>query len=86
MKKLFLLAFLALASCSTETENLTNEHDCDCDRVVEVSTFNVVGTPQNPAINYHSVYITINDCTNVQRQKTFTTTNINQVPVVGQCR
>lgn len=86
MKKLFLLAFLSLASCSPETENPTNEPDCDCDRVVEVSTFNVVGTPQNPAINYHSVYITINDCTNVQRQKTFTTTNINQVPVVGQCR
>lgn len=89
MKKLALtLVALALLSCSAdETETTpTPVVDCDCDRVVEVNTFNVVGTPQNPAVNYYSVYITINDCTQIQRQKTFNTTNPALSPRLGQCR
>lgn len=87
MKKLLLilLAIFTLA-CSREEEEQQNNLDCNCDRVVEVNTFNIVGTPQNPATVYHSVYITINDCSGIQRQKTFDTTNINQVPRIGQCR
>ena len=85
MKKLLLItALIALASCSNEEEQQTQ--DCNCDRVVEATTFNIVGTPQNPAINYYTVYTTINDCTGIQRQKNFTTTNNAQSPKVGQCR
>lgn len=84
MKKLLLLtALIALSSCSNEEEQ---PKDCNCDRVVEASTFNIVGTPQNPAINYYTVYTTINDCTGIQRQKDFTTTNNALSPKVGQCR
>lgn len=88
MKKLLVLALLALASCSPETttEEITPTPDCDCDRVVEVNTFTVVGTPQNPALNYYSVYITINDCTQVQKRKEYTTTNPDLSPKVNQCR
>lgn len=85
MKKLLLItALIALLSCSKEDEQ--QQQDCNCDRVVEATTFNIVGTPQNPAINYYTVYTTINDCTGIQRQKNFTTTNNAQSPKVGQCR
>lgn len=84
MKKLVLLATaIALAGCSEEQQQT---QDCNCDRVVEANTFNIVGTPQNPAMNYYTVYTTINDCTGVQRQKDFTTTNNSLSPKVGECR
>jgi uncharacterized lipoprotein YmbA len=84
MKKLLLItAAITLIGCSEEEQQ---EQDCNCDRVVEASTFNIVGTPQNPAINYYTVYTTINDCTGIQRQKDFTTTNNALSPKVGQCR
>jgi exo-beta-1,3-glucanase (GH17 family) len=87
MKKLLLLAAaLLFISCSKEEDVEEDQLDCNCDRVVEVNTFNVVGTPQNPALNYHSVFITINDCSGIQRQKTHNTTNINLVPKIGECR
>lgn len=87
MKKAFLLFSVVLLSCSPdEPQQQEPPVDCNCDRVVEVNTFNIIGTPQNPAITYHSVYITINDCTQIQRQKTFDTTNSQLVPQVGQCR
>ena len=89
MKKLALLLLSVLfISCSTDevTPEPTPTPSCNCDRVVEVNTFTVVGTPQNPALNYYSVYITINDCTQIQRQKTFTTTNPNLSPKLNECR
>jgi hypothetical protein len=54
--------------------------------VVEATTFNVVGTPQNPTMNYATSYVTINDCTGVQRQRNHTTTVVSDIPKVGQCR
>jgi hypothetical protein len=88
MKKTFLLLSVLFLSCNPDEPQQNNEPplDCSCDKVVEVSTFNVVGTPQNPAMNYYSIYTTINVCTQVQRQKTFTTTISSQTPQVGQCR
>lgn len=84
MKKLLLLiTAITLMSCSKEEEQTKN---CNCDRVVEANTFIIVGTPQNPALNYYTVYTTINDCTGVQRQKDFTTTNNSLSPKVGECR
>jgi len=84
MKKLLLL--LVFTSCSTPQDEATIVTDCECDRIVEKHTFNVVGTLQNPAIVYHTVYTTINDCTQIQRTKTFDTTNINLIPQIGDCK
>ena len=88
MKKTFLLLSVVLLSCNPDepVQQAPPQLDCSCDKVVEVATFNVVGTPQNPAMNYYSIYTTINVCTQVQRQKTFTTTISSQTPQVGQCR
>lgn len=88
MKKLFLITIAcAIVSCSPdESVDNTNNVDCDCDRVVQVYTFNVIGTPQQPATNYFSNYTTINDCTQIQREKTYNTTNSSLSPQLGQCR
>lgn len=88
MRKILLLTLaISMVACSND-ENVQEEQqlDCNCDRVVQVNTFNVIGTPQNPALNYYSVYTTINDCTQIQREKTFTTTNPTLSPTLGQCR
>jgi hypothetical protein len=90
MKKLFLFTLaIGMVACSQEEPNNNNNPDepnCDCDRVVEVYTFNVVGTPENPAIVYYSRYTTINDCTQIQREKTYNTINPALSPQLGQCR
>jgi hypothetical protein len=83
MKKvLLILAITCLFSCSNDEE----QQNCNCDRVTEANTFNIVGTPQNPAINYYTVYTTKNDCTGEIKQKTYTTTVSTSSPKVGQCR
>ena len=87
MKKLLLFTIaIGMVACSNEENVEEQQLDCNCDRVVQVSTFNVIGTPQNPAINYYSVYTTINDCTQIQREKTFNTIDPSLSPLVGQCR
>jgi hypothetical protein len=89
MKKLLLLSVALIAtSCSSndDTAPATVVQDCNCDRVVEANTFNVVGTPQNPAMNYYTAYTTINDCTGVQRERNHTTTVSSTIPKIGECR
>jgi len=89
MKKLLLVFVIGIVGCSNNEETPAPPPpalDCSCDKVVEVATFNIIGTPQNPQITLHSVYTTINVCTQVQRQKTHNTYFQNEVPVVGQCR
>ena len=85
MKRIILLSLLIVASCNTP-QNEEPTANCDCDKVVEKTTFNVVGTPQNPAIQYNTVYTTINECTQIQKSKTFNTTDPNLIPQIGQCR
>lgn len=87
MKKLLLLTLaIGMMACSNDESREETTPDCNCDRIVQINTFNVVGTPQNPATNYYSVYTTINDCTQIQREKTHNTTNPDLVPKIGDCK
>jgi hypothetical protein len=90
MKKLLLLSVALIAtSCASNDDDTTPgtvAEDCNCDRVVQANTYNVVGTPQSPAMNYYTVYTTINDCTDIQKQKNHTTTVASSIPKIGQCR
>ena len=87
MKKLALLLLaLLFIACSTDQPTTNTEPNCNCDRIVQINTFNVVGTPQNPALNYYSVYTTINDCTQIQREKSSSTTNPDLIPKIGDCK
>lgn len=85
MKKVLLLLALVAMSCNNEEEQAP-ALNCDCDKVVAKTTYNVLGTPQNPTITYHTVYTTINECTNIQKQKTFSTTDASLIPEIGECR
>jgi hypothetical protein len=91
MKKLLLLSVALIAtSCSSNDDSSnsteTPSADCNCDRVVDADTFSVIGTPESPATNYYTSYITINDCTGIQRQKNHTSTSYPSRPQLGQCR
>jgi hypothetical protein len=88
MKKLLLLtlAIFTMACSNDETTREETTTDCNCDRIVQINTFSVVGTPENPATNYYSVYTTINDCTQIQREKTHNTINPDLVPKIGDCK
>lgn len=84
MKKLLLvLGMFTAIGCSKPADKAEN---CNCDKVVEKTTFNVVGTTQNPGITYHTVYTTINECTQIQRTKTYDTKDSGLIPQLGQCR
>jgi len=79
MKKLLLItALVTLLSCSNENEQ--QQEDCNCDRVVETNYvyFNMVGGGF-----WAGHFITINDCTGVQRQW-----SIDQygMPSLGSCQ
>ena len=85
MKKLLLLGMFAVISCSKpESEEVIT--DCNCDRIVEIVTYNIVGNAQSPALKYYSNYTTINDCTQIQRSKTSSTTSFSLIPKKGQCK
>ena len=86
MKKLLLITIAILSIACSNDESTTNEQDCNCNKVTQVATFNIVGTPQNPAITYHSVYTTVNVCTGISSQREHNTTEIGFVPIIGQCR
>lgn len=92
MKKILLLALTFLIiGCSNEEQQQTQTPpaqtiDCNCDKVVSVSTFNVIGTPQNPQNSYYTVYTTINVCTQIQKEKTHSTLILEEVPKIGDCK
>ena len=83
---ILLLIFLQFSCTPKEEAPIVPELDCDCDKVVDVKSFNIVGTPTNPATVIYSTYTTINECTKIQREKTFNTTNSSLVPKIGECR
>jgi hypothetical protein len=73
-----LLAGILLVGCSKDDNAESPEQDCNCNRVVEVSSFNMMGQYT------FGTYITINDCTGVQRQ--YQWQYENNKPKVGSCK
>jgi len=63
MKKIILLLVIAFLLIGCTAEELTNQvkKDCGCNRIVEVNSFNMQGQYT------FGTYVTINDCTGVQR-------------------
>lgn len=79
MKKIILLlviAFLLIGCTLSKQEEIPK--DCKCNRIVEVSSFNMQGQYT------FGTYITINDCTGVQ--KTTSWTYSYNRPKIGDCR
>ena len=63
--KILLLLTIGLFSCDKEDVQSKEEEqvDCNCDRVVSVQSFNL------PNSTFYT-YVTINDCTQVQKDGT----------------
>jgi hypothetical protein len=87
MKKITLTLILALALFSCKKENVTpttpttqTTLDCDCDRVVSSSSFNLPG-----GVSY-GYWSTVNDCTNQTVNGQWSSSNGETRPVVGTCK
>jgi len=82
MKKVLLLAlFFTFASCTNDEEKEIVK-DCNCNRVVEVVTMNIVAGNGQVGVTKFYKYTTINDCTGIQRESGFTTESVTK----GQCK
>ena len=81
MKKILgILVVGLLLSCSQDEQIPIPLLDCDCNRVVEVFTMNVVTGNGGVAKMYK--YTTINDCSEIQRESGWSTQSVS----VGQCK
>lgn len=73
------MSLISIAGCKKEDiqppEPVVN---CDCDRVVSVSSFNL---PDGTKFGY---YVTVNDCTNFQQNHEFT--GASNEPTEGNCK
>jgi len=90
MKKLIIIFVLLSLSCSKDDiKEVVVEPivlDCKCDRIVQVSSYSITGTVENP-IWYFAILWTINDCTKLQKEfRVNKISNINEIPKVGQCK
>lgn len=88
-KTILILSAVALTFASCKKEEVqpvvtptTNEYipDCDCDEVMEFTSFNLVGAGQ------FGTYVTINQCTGVQINGDWDNYNGGSTPYVGECR
>lgn len=78
MKKILLLVTaIIISSCNLSKEDELPK-DCKCNRVVEVTSFNMAGQYT------FGTYITINDCTGIQRQ--YSWKYQSNKPTKGDCK
>jgi len=83
MKKIItVIAILTLASCKKETEPVQPTVDCNCDRYITHSKFSIAGNP----VIYFGEWTTINDCTGLQVEGSWSTGSGDIEPVNGQCK
>jgi hypothetical protein len=84
MKKLVLVLLATMMSCTPEeqTQPKTPALDCNCNRVVEVLTINIVAAYPNTGVTKMYRYTTINDCTKLQRDSSWSTQSVS----VGECK
>jgi len=95
-KTILILSALALTFASCKKEEIepvvtptTNEYipDCDCDEIVSVgTTFSIPGNIGDPNGPYqYGSYVTINQCTEVQVNRTWHQIDGDSKPIVGDC-
>ena len=82
MKKLALILFATMLSCTKDEIKEDVVKDCYCNRVVEVLTMNIVNGSGSVGVTKLYKYTTINDCTGIQRESSFSTQSVS----VGQCK
>ena len=93
MKRILLITSLFLMSCEKEEVEPINQtvENCDCDRIVDIKKFNMVGDAQTGESSYFWCHITtINDCNKIQKFKKFSYSmnyyTKEQLPNIGDCQ
>jgi hypothetical protein len=82
MKKSIMLMAMPLLFACTSEDVKEESKDCNCNRVVEVLTLNVVAAYPKVGVTKMYRYTTINDCTGIQRESSW-----GYIPVVkGECK
>ena len=94
MKRILFITALLLMSCEKEEiqpnaqdSQETIVVDCNCDRVVAIKKFYIVGDAQSsdPSGTYYCPITTINDCSEIQKNRSFSFKNESSIPKVGEC-
>jgi hypothetical protein len=84
MKKIIMLMAMPLlfACTSEDVQEEVKAKDCNCNRVVEVLSMNIVSAGSNVGVTKMYRYTTINDCTGVQRDSSWGYDAVTK----GQCK
>jgi hypothetical protein len=78
MRKLIIIGLLFLSCEKDNPEPIEPIENCNCDRVVYVTTFNL------PDGTVFGNYSTVNDCTNFQQNHSYT--GASNMPTEGNCK
>jgi hypothetical protein len=85
MKKIIIGAFiLSIFGCSPEEiqKEIKEIKDCNCNRITEVLTLNIVEAYPKTGVTIMYRYTTINDCTKLQKNSGWSTQKV----LIGQCK
>ena len=85
MKKIIIGAFiLSIFGCSPEEiqKEVKEVKNCNCNKVVEVLTMNIVAATPNIGVTTMYRYTTINECTKIQRNSSWGTQQV----LLGECK
>ena len=88
MKKLVLVSALAIGLFSCQKEVVTQQpvKNCNCDRIVKIVAYTIIGTPSNPKPTNHATIYTVNDCTNFNDWDEWKSTEYKYFKKVGDCK
>ena len=89
-RELLVLGLASMFSCEKENVSQSNNQtveDCNCDRIVDIKKFYIVGDAQSsdPSGTYYCPITTINDCNKMQKFRDFHFKNEYNIPKVGDC-
>ena len=77
-----IIGLLLIIGCKKEEPAVVEPSpDCNCDRVMSHTKFSIAGQPPT----YFGDYVTINDCSGVQVNGSWSTNSGDTEPVNGEC-
>ena len=78
MKKVIILAVLFLASCEKENKEVETKN-CNCDRIASVLKYTLIGG------THYANIVTVNDCSNLNKNEYYQSSTSIYSKKVGDC-
>lgn len=90
MKRIILITttLITLISCNKETitqQPTTQPKNCNCDKIVKIIQYTIIGTPESPQPTNHATIYTVNECTNFNDWHEFKSKEIKYYKKIGDC-